>query len=294
MIFPPVVDLCAATGLFARAFKDEGFPVVQGFELDAARASCWESNLDAPCQVKDVLELKPRDLARHADGDGRLIVIGGVPCQDFSSSNRHATHDTTLRDRVMRVVREVGARPCMENVAAGWAGVDDVQLVRDCDVGGVTIRQRAFWGGPRVEPTHAETAARRLDGRQLQVYRGWGEVIPGADWMLDLTQQSAWVDRGRASLCSAKVPAWTVTTKTDLAVWATANRRNLRFLMPADLAALQGFPADWTFPRTQKGLRGSIGDAVPYAMGRAIARAVRAELEAGVSTAAGQVAGVVA
>lgn len=276
---PPVVDICAATGLFARAFLEEGFPVVAGYELDASRAECWEANVGAPCTVLDVMRLTPGGLEQWKDGEGRLVVIGGIPCQDFSSSNRFATHDTTLRDHVMNLVRQVGARPCIENVVAAWKGVPDVEIVRDCDVGGLTIRERGFWGGPRVEPTHTARPARRLDGRTLLPYRGWCEAIPGADWMLDLTQQSAWVDRGRASLCSSRVPAWTVTSKTDLAVWATSNRRNLRFVGPDDLARLQGFPADWVFPKTQKHLRGSIGDAVPYAMGRAIARALRQEIE---------------
>lgn len=254
--------------------------MVAGYELDETRASCWESNLGAPCFVADVGQLPPGELARWKDGDGRLVVIGGVPCQDFSHANSRRKMDTTLRDRVMHIVRQIGARPCIENVREAWLGIPDVQAVRDCEVGGLTIRERYFWGGPRVAPTHAVRAGRTLDGRQVAPFRGWGEAIEDAQWMADFTNQDVWESRQRLPVVHSSQPAWTVTSKTDCVVWRTDKRRGLRWLTPEDNARLQGFPSDWTFPQTQKHLRGSIGDAVPYAMGRAIARALREELSA--------------
>lgn len=270
-----VVDLCACTGLFSHAFRLQGFDVVAAYELDGDKAAAYQANHpDARVHVQDVMQLTPEDILKHGD-PSELVLIGGVPCQDFSKVNRKKQKDTTLRDHIMHLVNEVApAAAAFENVTAAWEGVADVQHVQDVAVGGLTQRVRGFWRCPPVRRTHGLQGIASLDGRHLKPYRGWGEAIPGYTHILDFTQAGEIPSEGRIRIRAADRPSWTITGKCDFLMLKHGERRAMRWASNEEAARLHGFPDGWAFtPQTGKALQ-CIGDAVPLAMGRAIAEAI--------------------
>lgn len=134
---PPslVLSLFPGIGLLDHAFELEGFTIVRGPDL------LWGGDV--------------RNF--HAPAGVFAGVIGGPPCQKFSTSSQiRGTEAVDLIPEFLRVVRE--AQPefvVMENVR-GAVGHPDVPrewnqcLLRDCDCGGHTLRKRAFWTWPMM------------------------------------------------------------------------------------------------------------------------------------------------
>lgn len=272
---PAIVDLCAGTGLFAYAFKLEGFSRIEGgLELDPDKAAAWTANVGAKCHVGDITQLTPSEFRLRFGDPGDRIIVGGIPCQDFSTANRYRTEDTRLRDHVVRLVEDLHpAGHVFENVVRGWRGLR-CSVVRDADVGGYTIRERGFWGGPIVPVTH-NGGHRKLDGTNGVRPPGWGDAVSGWDWACEMNHQDDWEGRRALRVIFRDESFWTVTSRADVFVWRDDSRKSLRWLTWREMAALQGFPKDWTWPKQVGKTRSAIGDAVPLAMGRGVARAIK-------------------
>lgn len=130
----PVLSLFPGWGLLDRAFEAEGFTVVRGPDL------LWGG-----------------DAARFRGTRGAYQgVIGGPPCQRHSRA-RAMLKNSKAVDMIPEFVRIVGeCAPewvVMENVS-GVIGHEMIPkawiptLLRDCDCGGETVRQRVFWTWP--------------------------------------------------------------------------------------------------------------------------------------------------
>jgi len=278
-----VLDLCGGIGVLGRAFELEGFDVVAAWELDDERASCYEQNTDATCNVADVTDLDAADLAAWSPPN-QTVVIGGIPCQTYSQANNNAEHDTTLRDAVLELVDAYDpVATALENVMLGWSGIDPVTCVRDCHVGGFTIRERGFYGLHNPPPrTHGDPGQARLDGQPLEPMHGWAEALPGDENLLaDFQQQDAYVNRNRLPVLPGYEPGYTLTSKSvnGFLLWDEANRSSIRWLDTDDMAQLHGMDPDkWSFPGTKTATAAAIGDNVPLAMGRAVARQLRRQI----------------
>ena len=237
-----VLSLFPGIGLLDRAFEEEGFCVVRGPDL------LWGG---------DIKTFHPP--AGVFDG-----VIGGPPCQIFSSLrrlNRHLGAKEKFGNLIPEFERAVGeARPewfLMENVpdapaasVGGYSVVD--QLVDDQSVGGKTCRKRRFSFGSiaglplsicceplftEQEPAPAVTGNARIltVGARIRSKGCGGGPLPGSDKLLPL-----------ATMCEQ-----------------------------------QGLPVNFFShaPFKESAKRQMIGNGVPLPMGRAIARAVKAALK---------------
>lgn len=225
---PLVLSLFPGIGLLDHAFELEGFTVVRGPDL------LWGG-----------------DVRRFHALPGRFDgVIGGPPCQKFSTASQLAgTQAVDLIPEFLRVVRE--AQPkfvVMENVRQA-VGHPDIPrdwshaVLRDCDCGGHTLRTRAFWTWPMMvwEP------GGKADGE-------YEHSVMATSWKRGSSDSQYVKDKG---------------------------------FLPGDLpvmeyARLQG--AEVIGERLQEYKAGKpfavhvLGNGVPVAMGRYVARAVRAAL----------------
>jgi DNA (cytosine-5)-methyltransferase 1 len=203
------------------------------------------------------------DIRRFHPPAGRFGgVIGGPPCQVFSRL-RHVNPKCgaktgNLIPEFERVVAE--ARPTwflMENVPDAPAPVVDgydvaETLVRDVWVGGCTNRMRRFsYGGPGV--FHVETLALCSPDPEPSAYAsGGGRAVPVALG-------------GSGRVKSTRLNSIGYNDSNGLA-------RSLR---------VQGLPPDFLAeaPFTVAGKCKVVGNGVPMALGRAVARAVKRALE---------------
>lgn len=133
-----VLSLFPGVDLLGLAFEQEGFCVVQGPE--------WMFGRD----VRDF----------HVPHGKFDLVIGGPPCQSHSSalemSPTRSSEHVDLIPEFVRIVRESGARAVvMENVTnVMHRGHDAIPpewtptQINDWNCGGITSRTRAFWTWP--------------------------------------------------------------------------------------------------------------------------------------------------
>lgn len=239
-----VLSLFPGVGLLDMAFEEAGFCVVRGPDL------LWGG---------DVHAFHPP--AGRFDG-----IIAGPPCQAFSRL-RHIVEANGLQlapnliPQFERCVRE--ARPTwflMENVPAApepdvfgeWR--QTAQVLRDVWVGGETSRERRFTFGTRAESARfwIETQAlHRPDPEPAALASGGGRPVPVRIGGSGKPKRSA-----KAALCN--------TGYRSVAAFASHKR-------------LQGLPPDFDLPGfTVEAKIKALGNGVPLAMGRAVARAVLA------------------
>ena len=80
------VDLFAGCGGLSLGFQQAGFDVVAAFEWWDAAIKCYEANFKHPifkCNLSDVDKSIP-----FIQGFKPELIIGGPPCQDFSSAGK--------------------------------------------------------------------------------------------------------------------------------------------------------------------------------------------------------------
>ena len=235
-----VLSLFPGIGLLDRAFEEEGFCVVRGPDL------LWGG---------DIRRFHPP--AGKFDG-----VIGGPPCQAFSSLarlNKHLGASMKFGNLIPQFERVVGeAAPdwwLMENVVG--APIPEVvqygawtTILDDVAVGGVTRRRRRITRGLyRGTPTPLPIKLVALQ----QVYAG-ERAVTGNDRVLTTGARIRSRQRGGGCLPGSG-------TLTPL----------------AEMLRRQGLPADFFehTPFTEHGKRQMLGNGVPMAMGLAIAKAVK-------------------
>lgn len=186
------------------AAPDRLFDPVMAVELDPYAAETYAVNLGDHVDVRDIREIPDEDF-ESAD-----VVIGGPPCQGFSSLNRNreGDHRRRLWQEYARALRATGAQYfVMENVRqlltspefetfkaeatkAGWTITEDVLLAADYGV--PQARRRAIVIGSLhgavalPAPTHAEPGSLFVDlPHWLTVRDAIGGLAPepdGAHW----------------------------------------------------------------------------------------------------------------
>lgn len=245
-----VLSLFPGIGLLDMAFEVEGFCVVRGPDL------LWGG---------DIRRFHPP--AGRFDG-----VIGGPPCQ-FASQLRHIVEANGFKvaeNLIPEYERVVGeAAPdwfLMENVPAAPLPVIAGYRVRDAIlqdlwVGGYTQRERRFsFGTPDGRPFHVKTLALHpINGEPAVTcdMRRRPVALGGSGKPKRRPNESG----GRTSSLNRGHGAETVDRMAELQGAVGL------------LAALRNHGAF-----TAKALKTGIGNGVPLAMGRAVARAVKAAL----------------
>ncbi|MFB6490848.1 MAG: DNA cytosine methyltransferase [Thermoproteus sp. AZ2] len=86
-----VVDLFAGGGGFSRGFAEAGFKIIIGVEIDPNAARTFSYNFPhAVVLEEDVSQISYREIEKYGRPD---IVIGGSPCEPFTSTNPNRMED---------------------------------------------------------------------------------------------------------------------------------------------------------------------------------------------------------
>lgn len=238
-----VLSLFPGIGLLDRAFEEEGFCVVRGPDL------LWGG-----------------DVRRFHPPSGRFDgVIGGPPCQAFSSCSGGTSTAENLIPEFLRVVRE--ARPA-------WFVMEEVvqapdPIIAPYKVWNVEINNREIDRGDGIgeeQSRERRISFGALDHRIADRYGADGfnfsravllNPIKAGCFTANGTQWEPGVDtkRGRLRGRSRSVRTW------------AEFKRGCR---------LQGLPEDFDLPGfTAEAAIRAIGNGVPLPLGRAVARAVK-------------------
>lgn len=83
-----VIDVFCGVGGLAHGFKQEGFSLACGIDIDEACRYAFEANNDAPFVERDVSTLTASTLNSFFHPDRTRILVGCAPCQPFSLYNQ--------------------------------------------------------------------------------------------------------------------------------------------------------------------------------------------------------------
>jgi DNA (cytosine-5)-methyltransferase 1 len=153
---PAVVDLFAGCGGLSLGFQRAGFDVRAGFDSWESAVDVYNDNLDHEAHVLDLSDTKLaiKTLAPYMK-TGVDGVIGGPPCQDFSSAGKRVEGDRAdLTERYAEIL--VALKPrffLMENVARALnadAYQRALETMREAGYG-ITVRvlDAAYCGVPQ-------------------------------------------------------------------------------------------------------------------------------------------------
>lgn len=83
-----VVDLFCGIGGLSAGFRNEGFDVRAGVDVDASCEYVYETNIGARFIPESVEKLSGTDLLKMFEGSDIKILVGCAPCQPFSTYTR--------------------------------------------------------------------------------------------------------------------------------------------------------------------------------------------------------------
>lgn len=123
----PIVSLFSGPGGLDRGFHEGGFDTILAFERSEVAVNSFNQNLPPVATVADLAATSPEEIVAQVRKTGRVPagVIGGPPCQAFSTANVRQRDDDPRRRLIFRFEAIIGALDeafnldffLMENVA---------------------------------------------------------------------------------------------------------------------------------------------------------------------------------
>lgn len=132
-----VLSLFSGAGGFSFGFANAGLPPIFGAEINQDACATYEENIGSTCHNVDLSVIEPCFFRGLLNGKEPFAVIGGPPCQGFSTAG---TRDATdPRNRLifnyLRIVAEVRPRwfifENVEGLLTSGHGADVFALVRE-------------------------------------------------------------------------------------------------------------------------------------------------------------------
>lgn len=355
---PTVVSLYSGAGGMDLGFARAGCDVLACIDNNADATATLRANRDkelrrsnrrkhlanAEILCADVADVSARDLCSIIGQRAIDIVVGGPPCQPFSSAGaRQSLKDSRGEEflNYAQLVRDLQPQfVVLENVrglatARGRFGhpggalremittfeklgyFTSVGILNAADFGVPQRRQRliiimSYGATPPEMPaaTHAGTTGRSGSENGPSSLLPWnplGQFLadrvapPLSEWTrpsAELARQLRGIPNGRglrsagtvestrpgghwgyrqgAFIADPSLPARTITGSCSQD-WIRLPDGSLRRLTLRECAALQGFPEEWVFCGSQKSQFQQVGNALPPAVGSAIAKVIIAD-----------------
>lgn len=155
-----VVSLFAGAGGFSTGFSQAGLKPLFGAEINADACQTYQINVGSPCHQLDLSTIEPSHLQKLAGGRKPFVVIGGPPCQGFSTAGPRNSADprNQLIFNYLNIVERLAPRwfifENVEGLLTSGGGKDLARLVREFVDMGYSVRLQkvnlASYGVPQT------------------------------------------------------------------------------------------------------------------------------------------------
>lgn len=155
-----VVSLFAGAGGFSTGFSQAGLTPLFGAEINSDACQTYQLNVGSPCHQLDLSTTEPAQLAQLTGGLKPFVVIGGPPCQGFSTAGPRNSADprNQLIFNYLNIVEKLSPRwfifENVEGLLTSGGGKDLARLVREFINMGYSIRLQkvnlASYGVPQT------------------------------------------------------------------------------------------------------------------------------------------------
>lgn len=287
------IDLFSGCGGLSLGFQNAGFDIEAAFDNWNAAVEVYRANFAHPVFQIDLSEVSDFSTFKSFAPE---IIIGGAPCQDFSSAGKR--DENTVRADLTIKFAEIAARVqpkwfVMENVSRivktrvlkeaitilQSSGYGLTQITLDASLCGVPQSRKRFFliGRLNTEKDFLTEKLRQTQSKQpMTVFDYLGENL---DTEYYYRHPRSYKRRGIYSVhepsptirgVNRPIPKTYVRHPQD----ACAPCENVRPLTTAERALLQTFPSDFIFFGSKTDLEQMIGNAVPVKLAEFVANCI--------------------
>lgn len=289
-----VVDLFCGCGGLSLGFEKAGMEVVAGYDNWNPAISTYADNFQHPVNKVDlsIVETASQHIARYAPD----MIIGGPPCQDFSSAGLR-NEDNGKGDLTLSYAKIVAAiRPqwfLMENVSTikrtrklaeakkilKDAGYGLSQIVLDASFCGVPQKRKRFFLIGNVDSEDdfmTDSIKRELASKPMSVKDYFGDKI---DIEYYYRHPRSYARRGVFSVhepsptirgVNRPIPSGYNLHPND----PVSSLEGVRPLDTHERSLIQTFPESFSFKGTKSEIEQMIGNAVPVNLGFFVAKCI--------------------
>ena len=295
-----VIDLFCGCGGLSLGFQNAGFDVVAAFDKWEAALNVYRKNFDHPALEMDLSDVLSSSIA--IEGYNPDMIIGGPPCQDFSSAGKRnedgGRGDLTIN--YAQIIRRV--RPkwfVMENVARiektqklveakkifKEAGYGLSQHVLDASLCGVPQKRKRFFLIGKLHEMDGFMEPFVNSGLSLQpmTMRDYFGDSLGIEFYY--RHPRSYVRRGIFSIDEPSPTVRGVNRPMPEGYQIHTNdpvksKEGIRSLNTLERSYIQTFPRSFQFFGKKTDMEQMIGNAVPVKLGTFVANAITKYLEA--------------
>lgn len=295
---PQVVDLFAGCGGMSLGFQLANFNVIAGYDNWKCAVDTYSRNLGHDSEMLDLSDVEATisRLERHRLPDGSFpSIIGGPPCQDFSSAgNRVEGARADLTEKYAGVIKHfMPPFFIMENVARAEKADAYNRALETMQVAGYTVVKKvlnaAYCGVPQSRKRLIAFGS-LVPEQASRVLKFWeneaaDRPMTVRDWFGDklgiqgyYRHPRSYARRGVFSIdepsptirgVNRPIPAGYPGHAGD-----AVDVKDARPLTTAERAQIQTFPEGFVFVGSKTDTEQMIGNAVPVRLGKFIARSV--------------------
>lgn len=261
---PTVLDLFCCAGQFSEGFRQAGFSIVAGLDINKASLETYHYNFpEAKIIHEDITQVKIEQLPRTK------VVIGSPPCTEFSKGNINRTWDTSLIEKFLEIVDHLNpdyyvmenvpdVQDCLNSLDGKFRGKFPTQLILNANHFGAATWRTRFFGGKFPRDIQKLPLKERPSVKDVININRPGYKQP----FKDSVYRKIDPDKPLFTICSQRIG-------------------NERYLLPngtslevSELAICQGVPAHFVFPCSRSEMQRQLGLGVAPPVAKAIAAAI--------------------
>lgn len=289
-----IVDLFCGCGGLSLGFERAGYEVVAGYDNWAAAINVYRQNFNHPINQIDLLNVE--EASEHIRAYNPQMIIGGPPCQDFSSAGKreedngrgdltpaYANIVATIRPEwflmenvstITKTNKLVEAKSIFKN-----AGYGLTQVVLDASLCGVPQKRKRFFLIGRLgenDDFMYNYIQSKLAKKPMTVRDYLGDKL-GVDYYY--RHPRSYARRGVFSIDEPSPTIRGVNRPLPSGYKIHYNdpvqtTEGIRPLTTKERSLIQTFPETFTFLGTKSEIEQMVGNAVPVNLGTFVGRAI--------------------